>query len=275
MSQPMQALMIWIAAMNGKREQHRPGKRVAELRAGLRIGGDAAGIIVRGTRDQPGAERAPQFSDARFFCGHATSDSACTIGSEYLPFSAQQRGCTMSILGWAIFGAITGFIASKIVNRRGEGCILNIALGLVGALVGGAIFRGIIRLRRVPLQPDIDVRRDPRRDHRAVPVARRDGQPDAAVMRSIPTEALTELVSESNALFRRRLLQIDLAAALLELLRLLRHRGADFGGGQGIVLAARGVAHFLARSSSSRISARTWSRNAPPWRRRPAAFRRG
>ncbi len=49
----------------------------------------------------------------------------------------------MSILGWAIFGAITGFVASRIVNRRGEGCILNIALGLVGALVGGAIFRGL------------------------------------------------------------------------------------------------------------------------------------
>ncbi|HTP76848.1 MAG TPA: GlsB/YeaQ/YmgE family stress response membrane protein [Rhizomicrobium sp.] len=49
----------------------------------------------------------------------------------------------MSILGWAIFGLITGFVASKIVNRRGEGCILNMALGLVGALVGGAIFRGI------------------------------------------------------------------------------------------------------------------------------------
>lgn len=49
----------------------------------------------------------------------------------------------MSILGWAIFGIITGFIASKIVNRRGEGCILNLVLGLVGALVGGAIFRGI------------------------------------------------------------------------------------------------------------------------------------
>ncbi|HLJ52154.1 MAG TPA: GlsB/YeaQ/YmgE family stress response membrane protein [Rhizomicrobium sp.] len=49
----------------------------------------------------------------------------------------------MSILGWIVFGAITGFIASKIVNRRGQGCILNIVLGLVGALVGGAIFRGI------------------------------------------------------------------------------------------------------------------------------------
>ena len=49
----------------------------------------------------------------------------------------------MSILGWAIFGAITGFIASKVVRGRGQGCILNIVLGLVGALVGGAIFRGI------------------------------------------------------------------------------------------------------------------------------------
>ena len=49
----------------------------------------------------------------------------------------------MSILGWAIFGAITGFVASKVVSGRGEGCIVNIALGLVGALVGGAIFRGI------------------------------------------------------------------------------------------------------------------------------------
>lgn len=49
----------------------------------------------------------------------------------------------MSILGWAIFGAITGFIASKVVRGRGQGCIVNMALGLVGALVGGAIFRGI------------------------------------------------------------------------------------------------------------------------------------
>jgi uncharacterized membrane protein YeaQ/YmgE (transglycosylase-associated protein family) len=49
----------------------------------------------------------------------------------------------MSILGWIVFGAITGFIASKVVRGRGQGCILNIVLGLIGALVGGAIFRGI------------------------------------------------------------------------------------------------------------------------------------
>ena len=46
----------------------------------------------------------------------------------------------MSILGWIVFGLITGFVASKIVNDRGEGCFLNIALGLVGALVGGFLF---------------------------------------------------------------------------------------------------------------------------------------
>jgi uncharacterized membrane protein YeaQ/YmgE (transglycosylase-associated protein family) len=47
----------------------------------------------------------------------------------------------MSILGWIFFGLITGFVASRIVNRRGEGCIMNVVLGLVGALVGGFIFR--------------------------------------------------------------------------------------------------------------------------------------
>jgi uncharacterized membrane protein YeaQ/YmgE (transglycosylase-associated protein family) len=47
----------------------------------------------------------------------------------------------MSILGWIFFGLITGFIASYVVNRRGEGCMINIVLGLAGALVGGFVFR--------------------------------------------------------------------------------------------------------------------------------------
>jgi len=49
----------------------------------------------------------------------------------------------MSLLGWIFFGLISGFIASKVVNNRGEGCLVNIALGLVGALVGGLIFSEI------------------------------------------------------------------------------------------------------------------------------------
>jgi uncharacterized membrane protein YeaQ/YmgE (transglycosylase-associated protein family) len=46
----------------------------------------------------------------------------------------------MSILGWIILGLISGFIASKIVNRAGEGAILDIVLGVVGAVVGGWLF---------------------------------------------------------------------------------------------------------------------------------------
>jgi uncharacterized membrane protein YeaQ/YmgE (transglycosylase-associated protein family) len=53
----------------------------------------------------------------------------------------------MFILGWIIFGCLTGFIASKIVNRRGEGCMVNTALGLVGAVVGGFLFRSLTPFR--------------------------------------------------------------------------------------------------------------------------------
>jgi uncharacterized membrane protein YeaQ/YmgE (transglycosylase-associated protein family) len=46
----------------------------------------------------------------------------------------------MSIIGWLILGLIAGWIASKIVNKSGEGMILDIVLGIVGAFVGGFIF---------------------------------------------------------------------------------------------------------------------------------------
>ena len=47
----------------------------------------------------------------------------------------------MSILGWIVLGLIAGFIGSKIVNRRGEGLLLDIVLGVIGALVGGFLFQ--------------------------------------------------------------------------------------------------------------------------------------
>jgi uncharacterized membrane protein YeaQ/YmgE (transglycosylase-associated protein family) len=43
----------------------------------------------------------------------------------------------MSILAWLVLGLVSGFIASKIVNKTGEGFIMDIVLGIVGALVGG------------------------------------------------------------------------------------------------------------------------------------------
>ncbi|PHY20016.1 GlsB/YeaQ/YmgE family stress response membrane protein [Caulobacter sp. BP25] len=46
----------------------------------------------------------------------------------------------MSILAWLLLGLIAGFIASKIVNRSGNGLLLDIVLGVVGAFVGGWLF---------------------------------------------------------------------------------------------------------------------------------------
>jgi uncharacterized membrane protein YeaQ/YmgE (transglycosylase-associated protein family) len=46
----------------------------------------------------------------------------------------------MGIFSWIILGLIAGFIGSKIVDRQGQGLWLNIALGIVGALVGGFLF---------------------------------------------------------------------------------------------------------------------------------------
>jgi uncharacterized membrane protein YeaQ/YmgE (transglycosylase-associated protein family) len=46
----------------------------------------------------------------------------------------------MSIIAWIILGLIAGYIGSKIVDREGKGLWLNLALGIVGAIVGGLIF---------------------------------------------------------------------------------------------------------------------------------------
>lgn len=46
----------------------------------------------------------------------------------------------MGIIAWIILGLIAGFIGSKVVNKRGEGLVLDIVLGVVGAVVGGFIF---------------------------------------------------------------------------------------------------------------------------------------
>jgi uncharacterized membrane protein YeaQ/YmgE (transglycosylase-associated protein family) len=46
----------------------------------------------------------------------------------------------MSFIAWIILGLISGFIASKIVNKSGDGLIVDILLGIVGAFLGGWLF---------------------------------------------------------------------------------------------------------------------------------------
>ena len=46
----------------------------------------------------------------------------------------------MSFLAWIILGLVAGFIGSKLVNKTGEGAVVDIILGIVGAVVGGWLF---------------------------------------------------------------------------------------------------------------------------------------
>ena len=47
----------------------------------------------------------------------------------------------MGIIGWLIFGAIVGWIASKIMGTDAQqGALLNIIVGIVGALLGGFLW---------------------------------------------------------------------------------------------------------------------------------------
>lgn len=46
----------------------------------------------------------------------------------------------MSVISWIILGVVAGFLGSKIVNKSGQGLIMDIVLGIVGAIVGGLIF---------------------------------------------------------------------------------------------------------------------------------------
>ena len=46
----------------------------------------------------------------------------------------------MSVFAWIILGLIAGFIGSKVVNKRGEGLLLDLVLGIVGAIAGGWLF---------------------------------------------------------------------------------------------------------------------------------------
>jgi uncharacterized membrane protein YeaQ/YmgE (transglycosylase-associated protein family) len=50
----------------------------------------------------------------------------------------------MGIISWLILGLIAGFIASKIVNKSGLGLWLDIALGIVGAIVGGFLVSAVL-----------------------------------------------------------------------------------------------------------------------------------
>lgn len=46
----------------------------------------------------------------------------------------------MPILAWIVVGLIGGFVGSMIVNKRGQGPLGDVLLGVIGSVVGGWAF---------------------------------------------------------------------------------------------------------------------------------------
>ena len=73
-------------------------------------------------------------------CSTYAIDAYGRSSSSLLHASTRQEGETMSFLAWIVLGLVAGYIGSKLVNRRGEGILLDILLGVVGAIIGGWLF---------------------------------------------------------------------------------------------------------------------------------------
>ena len=46
-------------------------------------------------------------------------------------------------IAWIVVGLIGGYLASRVVNKTGEGLLRDMILGIIGGIVGGIIFRAI------------------------------------------------------------------------------------------------------------------------------------
>lgn len=50
----------------------------------------------------------------------------------------------MGFIAWVVFGAIVGWVANVVVGgkyRRPQGCLVSILVGVVGAAVGGLLYK--------------------------------------------------------------------------------------------------------------------------------------
>lgn len=45
-----------------------------------------------------------------------------------------------SLLGWIVIGLLAGWIAGEVSRGAGFGCLGNVAIGMVGSILGGWIF---------------------------------------------------------------------------------------------------------------------------------------
>jgi len=81
-------------------EQHGPGEAVTELRASLRVGRDAARIVIRGARDQTGTQHPKQPGPGRFHDGLESRSAGCSI-SRVIIFACSSDPAACRYLCWS------------------------------------------------------------------------------------------------------------------------------------------------------------------------------
>ena len=47
----------------------------------------------------------------------------------------------MSIVGWIVFGALAGWVASLVLRDKQRGCLTNMVTGILGAVLGGFVYQ--------------------------------------------------------------------------------------------------------------------------------------
>lgn len=50
----------------------------------------------------------------------------------------------MGVIAWIVFGALAGWAANVVVGGRGrrpQGCLISVLVGIVGAALGGLLYR--------------------------------------------------------------------------------------------------------------------------------------
>ena len=121
---------------------------IARVCRGFKSNGDkpARRSILKSVKSRPArlGDQLINAISARALADFAASDSNITsYNTPAIRVERKQifhRRKDMGIVSWIVLGLIAGFIGSKIVDKQGQGFWLNIALGIVGALVGGFLF---------------------------------------------------------------------------------------------------------------------------------------
>ncbi|GEM_PF-191379 len=77
----------------------------------------------------------------RFSTAASIAFAMLLITSPALAQTSNEAAEGAGFVAWILVGLIGGYLASRVVNKRGEGMLRDIILGIIGGIIGGMIFR--------------------------------------------------------------------------------------------------------------------------------------